>query len=681
MEQIRPSTKSSANRGLVSPTQGSHHVQGLALNIFEIALNKTHLSVFATPYSESSFEWYKENLKDYFFYRFNNITYAWKRRETDQLLPGNFKQEDINIEDDAPVFRKIVEESLVEYFHRKKYKVRKVKYSSDWEVTLKKEQPVSFGHLSLFPTLVFSVTNLYSILSNKQIIALAISKRYIPRFTGSEEEINRQHIDTRDWSRNVRGIISASSKNRRLYLEATGQSDDYWRFLDSKESDKSEFEYLQKTGNSFNEIRSDLFLPSELKLTNFIYSNLPNSSFEAAAINKPQYYFYNEKTKSGQYYDQVLSDLRPFSYDLFVSKRVKILVITPEEYEGSVDEYLVKLRRLLENIFHLRDVQFDIVTIDARQYLAALDEIDPADYDLAIIVVSQQHKKISIQQSPYYVLKAKLLNQRLPTQDLTIEILRRNDSFINKNIALNVYSKLGGTAWTVEKIEKNVTELIIGIGSTIDEQSNRIIGFANIFDYNGTYLVGDCSQLSTKENYSKNLENYLVKGLRLSFQKKNISEGDSVRLVFHIFKEAGKDYEIDAIEKALAKFRAYSIKYALVHLSYNHNYRIFLNEGKAQPRRGTFTQITTYQALLHLGGRSAPVLVRLDKRSSYKDIYSVTKQVLFFSHLSHQSFKPPHKPVTIKYPSMMAKLVVALKQVPGWDVDVLNKLSDKLWFI
>lgn len=681
MTPLRPSTKSSAGRGLVLPSHGNNQVQGLALNLFEVALSNTELQVFTTPYTKSSFEWYREQLKDFFFYRFNNATYAWKRRETNQSLPGNFKPAKIQIDEHAPVFRKIVEESLVEYFHQKKYKIRKVKYSSNWEVTLKREQPVAFSHLSLFPTLVFSVTNLYSILSNKQVIALAVSKRYVPRFTAGEEEINRQHIDTRDWSRNLRGDVAASSKNRRVYLEATGQSDDYWRFLDSRESDKSEYEYLQETWKTFNEIKNDLFLPSELKVTNFIYSNLPNSSFEAAAINKPQYYFYNEKTKSGQYYDQVLSDLRPFSYDLFASRRVKILVITPEEYEGTVDEYLVKLRRILENVFHLRNIQFDMVTIDARQYLAALDMIDPADYHLAIIVVSQQHKKIVIQHSPYYVLKAKLLNQRLPTQDLTIEVLRRNDAFINKNIALNVYSKLGGTAWTIEKIEKHVTELIIGIGSTTDEQSNRIIGFANIFDYNGTYLVGDCSQLSTKEDYSKNLENYLVKGLRLSFEKKNISEGDTVRLVFHIFKEAGKDYEIEAIENALAKFRAYSIKYALVHLSYNHNYRIFLNEGKGQPRRGTLAQITTYQALLHLGGKSAPVLVRLDKRSTYKDIYSVTKQVLFFSHLSHQSFKPPHKPVTIKYPSMMAKLVVSLKQVPGWDVDVLNKLSDKLWFI
>jgi hypothetical protein len=152
--------------------------------------------------------------------------------------------------------------------------------------------------------------------------------------------------------------------------------------------------------------------------------------------------------------------------------------------------------------------------------------------------------------------------------------------------------------------------------------------------------------------------------------------------VFHIFKAAGEEYEIKAIEQALAEFSQYSIKYALVNLSYNHNYRVFQKEGTEKPRRGTFIQLATYQALLHLGGKSVvPVLVRLDKRSTYKDIYAITKQVLFFSHLSHRSFIPPSKPVTVTYPGRMAKLVSELKQVPGWDIDVLNKISDKLWFI
>lgn len=685
MADSRWTVQSSAGRGLVPSSPNSHSIQGLSLNLFEVELNANQVDILGIPYSKPTFDQYKDNekFKDFYFYRFDNTLYAWKRQETAQALPKDFELHTVSIDEHAPIFRKIIEEAVVQYFKQRDFKVHKVKYSSNWEVTLKREKPENFIDLALFPTLVFSVTNLYSILSNKQIIALAVSKRYIPRFTANASELNRKHIDTRDWDRNAIGEISASSKNRRLYLEGTNQTNRYLGFLRTVESDKREFEYLKTACNSFNEIRNDLYLPDNVHISNFLFVSLPNSTFEAAIINKPQYYFHNEKTKSGDYYDKLLSELRPYSYDLFANRQVRIVVITPEEYEGSVDEYLVKLRQVLERTIHLRNIVFELKTIPARQaYSTILEEIDPANYNLAIVIVSQQHKKLAIQQSPYFVLKAKLLNQRLPTQDLTIEVLRQSNKFINNNIALNVYSKLGGTAWTIEKIEKNVSELIVGIGSTTDEQANLIIGFANVFDYNGTYLLGDCSQFSTKDNYTKNLATYLVKGLRLAFEKKNISEGDSIRLVFHIFKDAGEDYEIKAIEMALAHFQAYSIKYALVHLSYNHNYRVFVKGGNERPRRGTFIQIATYQAILHLGGKSVvPVLVRMDKRSSYKDIYAVTKQVLFFSHLSHRTFIPPSKPVTIKYPSLMAKLVSELKQVSGWDINVLNNISDKLWFI
>ena len=216
----------------------------------------------------------------------------------------------------------------------------------------------------------------------------------------------------------------------------------------------------------------------------------------------------------------------------------------------------------------------------------------------------------------------------------------------------------------------------------MDEDGNWVIGFANVFDYNGTYLVGDCSQLSTKENYTANLEKYLVSILKQTFDLKGLSSSDEVRLLFHLFKEAGEKNEIKAITNALQHFKGHNIQHGFVHLSYNHNFRLFLNQGKEAPERGTFIQLSSRQALLHLGGKSSvPVQVWLDKRSGYKDIYAVTKQVLYFAHLSYRTFMPPNKPVTIKYPSLMAKMVSELSQIPGWDIAMLNRLNDKLWFI
>ena len=657
--------------------------QWLTLNSLEVILNKDKLSLLKTAYSHDLYTKYKRN-PDFFIHRFNDDLYIWKLSPTDEPLSDNFKFKavEVTIEEHAPIFAKIVERTIVEFFKRNNYRIFKRKHSSMWEVELKKEEQKNFRALSLHPTLVFSLRNLYSKLNGKQVIALTLRRRMKPIFTGSEKTIISQLADIRGLTQNDRGEIIASADNRHRYLEATGQRRTYEDYRKKMESPHSEFEFLRKSAENFNKIASKFYMPDGLQISNFLLVNLPSASFGSLRIPKPKYFFYNERTKTG-YYDKAVSELKPYSFDIFRNQELNILVVSPDEYEGSIGEYIVTLGKLLESLFHLRNVNFHLQTVKSREtYLDTLNKIDASDYKLAIIVISQRDKETPTLQSPYYLTKAKLLNQRLITQELTIEVIRKRNKFIDNNVALNVYSKLGGIAWTIEKSEKNISELIIGIGSTVDDSGESIIGFANVFDYNGTYIVGDCSQLSTMNEYAKNLENYLVTALTQAFHKKGLSGGDRVRLLFHLFKEASKKHELIAIDKALKHFKQYDVQYGLVHLSYGHNFRIFRNQGSDPPDRGTFVQLSSQQALLHLGGRSVvPIQIRLDKRSGYKDIYEITKQVLYFAHLSYRTFIPPSQPVTIKYPNLMAKMVSELKKVPNWDPTIMDKLNDKLWFI
>ena len=661
--------------------------QGLTLNSLEVILNKDALSLLKTTYSPDLYTEYKHN-PDFFIYRFDDDLYIWELRPTNESLPSIFQETEVTIKEHAPIFTKIVERAIVEFFIKNNYRIFKRKHSSMWEVELKKEEQENFRALSLHPTLVFSLRNLYSKLNGKQVIALTLRRRMKPIFTGSEETIISQLADIRGLTRNDSGKITASADNRYRYLEATGQRRAYEGYRRKMESPHSEFEFLRESTDNFNKIASKFYMPDALQISNFLLVNLPNASFEPIRIPKPKYFYYNERTKVG-YYDKVVSELRPYSFDLFRNRKINILVVSPDEYEGSIGKYVVTLEKKLRELFQLNNVEFHPELVKhPENYLQVLNKIDAKDYDLAIILLSQRGKKIETSQSPYYLTKAKLLNQRLPTQDLTIEVLRRSNRIIDNNIALNVYSKLGGIAWTIEKSEKNISELIIGIGSTVNDSGERIIGFANVFDYNGAYLVGDCSQLSTMDEYAKNLEDYLVNTLRQAFEKKGLSAGDKVRLLFHLFKEAGKKHELIAIDNALGHFNQYDVQYSLVHLSYGHNFRIFKDQGKKPPYRGTFVQLSSKQALLHMGGRSVvPIQVRLDKRpeyderSEYRDLYEITRQVLYFAHLSYRTFMPPSQPVTIKYPNLMAKMVSELKKVPHWDHSILNRLDETLWFI
>ena len=655
---------------------------GLTLNFLEVVFNKNKLSLLKTEYSHDLFVKYKEN-PNFYIHKCENELYIWELCPTEESLPSFFQKTEVTFEEHTPIFKKIMEYAIVTYFKRENYQIKKRRYSSIWEVELKGEKPKRFGAFDVQPTLAFSLRNLYSISESRQIVALTIRKRGKPIFSGSEQELKSQLPDISGFTRNHKGEIVASKHNLSRFIEATGQKQDYDQYISEIESMSNGFEYLKKCPKRFTNIASDLHLPDELEISDFSLVNLSSTAFNIRQISKPTYCYYNERTQHGLYYDQCVSRLQPSTFHLFQNEKLNILVVSPNVYAQSVRGYVEVLKKKLKEIFHLYNVKFHLEIVKSSEtYLKVLNRLDVLNYDLAIIVLSQQDKEKEIPESPYHLTKSKLLNQRLPTQDLTIEVIKKTNRYIENNIALNIYAKLGGTAWTIEKTEKSMSELIIGIGSTIDDSAERVIGFATIFDHNGTYLVGDCSQLCTMDEYTENLENYLATILNQAFYMKGLSEGSKLRLIFHLYKDAGEDHELTAIENALMHFKLYDIQYSLVHISYGHNFRIFNDQGKDWPDRGTFVQLSSYQALLHFGKRFViPVQVRVDKRSLYTDLFEITKQVLHFAHLSQRTFMPTGQPVSIKYPKLMAKIVSELKNVPNWDYTILDRLNETPWFI
>jgi hypothetical protein len=165
--------------------------KGLALNFFEILLNKDKIKVWRTAYSKDALDNYKESLPGYFFYRYTvgdeDWIYAWQRSPTDATLKSEFAPVVVTVEEDAPVFAKVIEEAIVQFFKSNRYEIFKQKYSSIWEVRLQKEKAASFGALQLQPMLAFCIHMLYSKHTESQVLALSVRKKYKHRFTVAEE--------------------------------------------------------------------------------------------------------------------------------------------------------------------------------------------------------------------------------------------------------------------------------------------------------------------------------------------------------------------------------------------------------------------------------------------------------------------------------------------------------------
>ena len=658
---------------------------GITLNCFEVLFNKHKLTLHKADYSQELYEEYKAN-PHFFIYRYfdklhNSSLFIWKLSDTKQAIPKVFREAEITLDKHAWIFTKIVESAIVQLFRDNNREIFLNKYSYIWNVELKSLQTKSFGALLLRPTMAFSLGSLYSMHLDRAVIVLNVRKRMKRVFI--EDDTTKDHLSKiSGLDRYDDGVLIPSTKNQYRYLESIGQKQNFENYRRNHETPRNEYEFFMKQAENFKEVKSQFYLPNGLKILDFSPIKLPNDYFKAERFPIPQYFYHNERPKVGSPHSAI-SKLQPYSFDKFDNVELNILVVCYNKHQESISKFLKILESKLSTLFHLNSIKFDVRTVKSPEtHLDVLDNIDAKNYNLAIIVITKQDRRISPRESLYHLTKAKLLNQRLLSQELTIEKIKENNEFINRDIALNVYSKLGGIAWTVERASNDIPDLIVGIGSTVDQNGERIIGFVSIFDYNGTYIVGDCSQMSTMDEYAKNLEVYLVETLTNALEKKGLSENDEVRLIFHLFKEAGKKHELTAIENALNSLNLSNIRYSLVHLSKYHNFLIFKKQGKDKPNRGTIVQLTSNQALLHLGGRSfVPILVRVDKRSKYNDIYEITQQVLHFAHLSYRSFIQGSKPVTMKYPTLMAKMVTELKEVPNWDYSILNNLNDDLWFI
>lgn len=337
----------------------------------------------------------------------------------------------------------------------------------------------------------------------------------------------------------------------------------------------------------------------------------------------------------------------------------------------------------LQTIFHVTGLNIVNIYVgnDRREHDKIISEFSNKQFDLAFIFLFQDDKKQETSKSAYNKLKAKLISKQIPSQTVLMENVRANNQYTLRNIALNVYSKLGGTPWSIENDSTGGEEFIIGVGSSIDRLGTRNIGFASVFDHFGSYLIGSCSQLCQINSYKENLSTYLSAALDEIIESRGIKVGSKIRLIFHIYKPASQRYEISAIDECLEKFSDYEIEHAIVHVSYEHPFKIFKNIDQ-QLDRGCLVSLTPLQSLLCMGGAgNTPLQITLDKRSTYKDIFELSKQILFFSHLSHRSFIPANKPVTTTYPNLLAKLTGDLMAIHHWDPDMLHGMREKLWFI
>lgn len=672
---------------------------GLCLNFFECNLTNQRAEIKYLDYgcysTREKFNELKSTNKQYYFYRdYDNRIYYWPifSNTSDDTLNGI--PVEISISEKPEIFAKMIETCIVFNIFKPNNNVKafKNKHSNTWEIiTINDLLNSKIPGLCLYR--VINLNTFHSVNSNNEpLLGICISAGVKNTFLWNRDEFGKNNIAHSDLNGNDK-IIYANKKSLNRFLTSTGFSELYERTLSLKATKEQEFITIQKSVEYINKHRTSIVLPTGLILEPLKIKNIPyeNERMAYEKIVPPKLFLYNEMLGSGRIEDR-LRKLKPCSYEVFQTKKLIIGIICPREYEGSLEPFILQIKGILKESFHVPYIEFafartsDTKVNSYRECIYA-EEINNAD--LVIVVVNEEHKLIvKGKDSPYYYCKAKLLGRGIPTQEVQIKNIRKFNIYILNNIALNIYAKLGGTPWLIEKEEKIKYELIIGIGSTLNKSGNPILGIAQIFDSNGRYIVGDCVPLSTYEDYTEKLECYLTNSIQDILNSSAIEKNSEFRIIFNIFKSPSYKYEIKAITNTLRKFHEYSFNYCLAHLGYGHNFRLFNDGGKGQNEKGTFIPLNNNISLLHFTAESTiPLQVVIDKRSvisedmEFSDLYYVSKQIFWFSFLSYKSMMPSKKPVTLTYPTLMARITEQLKEIDGWDYDYLEKMGDKLWFI
>jgi hypothetical protein len=666
-------------------------MSGLFLNFHQVEIPTKTVSVNSIEYSsyatKEAFIALKEKYPTHSFYRDDNRILFWSK--VDNIPdPEGAVPVTVNFGEKAKVLSKILERAIIDYLVKKleKYRVFKNKHSNTWEIISPNDiLKGSIEGLTVSRIVHFSPYFFFK--ENKFLLGFSLSASLKNSFTWTKEEFTKYGID-------IKGLkgdndrIFANRQSLKRFLETKGATSIYDQIISEENKNSKAFFVIDTFYKWLEKNKSEISLPFGLAIGGISKKYLPieNELIKCEIIGKPQRYFYsNRKNTQGlRYYDQMVKAYQPYSLELYQNKPINIGIVCPLEYQGETEGFVKKIEAKLKEVFHFNSLSFVFKTIkgkDLENYKEVLYESELLKCDLIYVIVNEAQEKFTPNNSPYYVCKAKLIGNGIPTQDIQIETIRQNlNAYTMTNIALNSYAKLGGTAWTIEKEDKLKDELIIGIGSTLSENGQFVLGIAQVFHNDGRYMTGDCSPLSTFDNYATNLENHLYKTLKPVVE--TMSKSGIFRLIFHLFKSASAEYEIKAINGIKERFTEYNFEFALVHLGYGHNFRLYYNDGKSDINQGAYIQLSKHSSLLHFVSKSdLPLKIDLDKRSTFTSLFYIAKQVYWFSHLSHRSYMPSKRTVTIMYPSLMAKMTEELKKVNGWDYDRLKAVSDKLWFI
>lgn len=683
----------------------------IALNFFDIKLSKNHVTI---PYLN--------------FINYDQLTNLRNNNPKTIFLPSKSRNkiffwgnnsisaegtEEIDKNENNHLFSNILAHSLLQQFYQTTTKIKINKKFHIYKITFfdKDISNNKYPGLELYKTFHLHFTPFYTNSNTK--IGFTVSTSITGKITWSIQDFESEGIPYYDlrYDKETTSVFYNSTSVYRL-ANHFNYAEEIKFELDRQNAIQNEFKEINEFVKTYFKNSLDSFiLPDSLEInainnTTYTISN-QQKNFKIRELSTPECYFYNGAYPKRNYNFSKRRKIeynKPFTYDEFENKTINISIIYPKTLYEKVGTFFIDVQKELINIFKFKkeNIQYtkcEIENFALKSYQKKLAYIEKTN--LVIIVVDKSHEILKPKVSPYYFCKSEFIKRGINTQEVQIQKIQKflydkeqdKPNYMDHNIALNIYAKLGGMAWTIKPSHRK-NELIIGVGATTNKEGQPILGLTTIFRGDGKYILGKASSVTNMSDYKNKLEQVISSTIENCIQDGILDTDETFYLIFHIFKRAGKNNEIKALERVINKFSKYSFEHAFVHIGRSHNYRFFmykrkhqnpqfeLKRGLGQNLRGTFIQINRKRAFLGLHpNTSAFYKIDIHKNSSFVDLEYIAEQIYQFTEISHTSYNLQGTPVTIKYPNLMAGFVEKFNEGNLTYLDEITIPNNSLWFI
>lgn len=564
-----------------------------------------------------------------------------------------------------------------------------------------------------------------------EIIALTDTRATVNTNEG-KKEFELSELFIRKTKYNIGNYLAFSTSQHKC--------DEVLRIIESKREDiynpKKLYSEISNTAKAlFNDKGTSILFQNKDGFC-FTVNATPLTVSNTIELKTPTFIFDPAATKTiNTYPDNGLNNFGPYDSSIFDIKSPNVLCICNKNIRGNFTQFLSNLKdglpqskyfqKGLQRKYDLHNVTFDVKEIQENaltDYLNVIRDYDENKPHLAIIEIPESFKLLSDQSNPYYQIKAKLLSLEIPVQFVTTRLINNHNEYILNSIALQIYAKLGGTPWVLPTQRSVDRELVIGIGHSwlrknqySGAESNRVVGITTFLSSDGQYLLGDKVKDVPFESYFEELLKSLKQSIQRLSTEQGWSDGDTVRLIFHIFKPI-KNVEFDVISKLIKEIAQYKIKFAFVTIGNSHPTMLFdINQqgmssygnkgvkGEYIPNRASNVFLDSETCIVQMlganelktskHGMSKPIQIKIrTPQGNYNnselndmlfcDLNYITQQIFSFTYLSWRSFLPAEEPATMKYSNLISKLLGKMRNLQGWDADKLNYgLKRKKWFL